>query len=48
MENDYLLTFELSRLKDELHICTDESGLESLIKEGSRVANVNLERKTLQ
>lgn len=30
---DYLLTFELSKDKDELHICTDIKGLENLIQE---------------
>lgn len=39
MEDDYLLTFELSKDKDELHICTDERGLKSLIGELTDLLN---------
>ncbi len=33
MENNYLLTFELAKNKDELEIHTDLSGLKLLIEE---------------
>ncbi len=35
--DDYLLTFELSEEKDELHICTDEGGLDFLIQKLTRL-----------
>ena len=35
--NDYLLTFELSPQKDELHICTDVAGLDYLVNELSKL-----------
>ncbi|MBP6002623.1 MAG: immunity protein 32 [Pyrinomonadaceae bacterium] len=35
--DDYLLTFELSEEKDELHVCTDVGGLDFLIEQLSRL-----------
>lgn len=35
--DDYLLTFELSEQKDEVHICTDITGLDSLIQQLTRL-----------
>lgn len=35
--NDHLLTFELGKEKDELHICTDVNGLDFLIEQLSRL-----------
>jgi hypothetical protein len=37
MENNYLLTFELSKDKNELEVYTDLSGLKSLIEELSKL-----------
>lgn len=39
MENDYLLTFELSEGKDELGIFTDLSGPKLLIEELNKLLN---------
>ena len=48
MEEEYnhLLTFELVKDKDELHICTDESGLEFLIEELTRLLSWVKNEKT--
>lgn len=44
--NDYLLTFELSKEADELHVCTDIPGLENLIQELSTLLKWSKEGKT--
>jgi len=43
---DYLLTFELSKDKNELYICTDITGLENLITELTSLLRWSRSNKT--